>query len=55
MQTVADGCCVYTLQGRLQTLPLCESSREDVIDSINQFLSPRNFAKVRILLGMAVQ
>ncbi|DBA95427.1 TPA: DNA-dependent ATPase protein rad54 [Trebouxia sp. C0006] len=37
------------LKGRLQTLPLCESSREDVIDSINQFLSPRNFAKVLIV------
>ena len=34
------------LQGRLQTLPLCESTRDDVIDSISQFLSPRNFAKV---------
>ena len=37
------------MQGRLQTLPLCESSREDVVDSISQFLSPRNFAKVKKL------
>ena len=36
----------FGAQGRLQTLPLCESSRDDVIDSITQFLSPRNYAKV---------
>ncbi len=26
----------------MRTLPLCESSRDDVIQSIAQFLSPRN-------------
>ena len=30
------------VQGRVRTLPLCESSREDVVQSIAQFLSPRN-------------
>ena len=30
------------VQGRVRTLPLCESSRDDVIQSIAQFLSPRN-------------
>lgn len=34
-------------QGRpLRTLALCEASREDVIDSIRQFLSPRNYYQV---------
>lgn len=36
------------MQGRLQTLPLCESSRDDVIDSITRFLSPRNYSKVSL-------
>ena len=30
------------MQGRVRTLPLCESSREDVVQSIAQFLSLRN-------------
>ena len=36
------------MQGRLQTLPLCESTRDDVIDSITRFLSPRNYSKVTL-------
>ena len=36
-------------QGRLNTLPLCESSRDDVIHSISQFLAPQNFFKVLIV------
>jgi DNA repair and recombination RAD54-like protein len=39
--------CRRLPQGRLRTLPLCESSREDVISSINQFLSPSNYYNVR--------
>ena len=35
------------MQGRLETLPLCESSQEDVIDSVQRFLSPRSVAKVQ--------
>jgi DNA repair and recombination protein RAD54 and RAD54-like protein len=30
---------VSALQGKARTLPLCESSREDVIHSVRQFLS----------------
>lgn len=38
---------MIALQGRpLRTLALCEASREDVIDSIRQFLSPRNYYQV---------
>jgi hypothetical protein len=33
---------IHGAQGRVRTLPLCESSRDDVIQSIAQFLSPRN-------------
>ena len=35
-------------QGRVRTLPLCESSRDDVIQSIAQFLSPRNPFQARV-------
>ena len=35
-----DSECSKWLNGRVRTIPLCESSREDVISSINQFLSP---------------
>ncbi|GAB4814175.1 hypothetical protein N2152v2_001221 [Parachlorella kessleri] len=38
-----DSECVKFLKGRVRTLPLCESSRDDVISSISQFLSPRNY------------
>ena len=40
------------MQGRLQTLPLCESSRDDVIDSITRFLTPRNYSKVSLNIGL---
>lgn len=36
----------WCMQGRVRTLPLSESSREDVISSIAQFLSPTNFYQV---------
>ncbi len=39
----------HTHQGRLQTLPLQESSREQVILNIKQFLAPQNFFKVLIV------
>lgn len=37
------------LQGRVHTLALCESSRDDVVAAINQFLSPRRPAHVLIV------
>ena len=37
---------IWCMQGRVRTLPLSESSREDVISSIAQFLSPVNFYQV---------
>lgn len=36
-----DSECTKWLNGRVRTLPLCESSREEVISTIDQFLSPR--------------
>jgi hypothetical protein len=43
-----DSECGKWLKGRpLTTLPLCESSRDDVISSIAQFLHPSNPFKVR--------
>lgn len=42
---------VNCVQGRLQTLPLCESTRDDVIDSITKFLSPRNYSKVTPIIA----
>ena len=36
-----------SVQGRLRTIALCESSREDVISSVALWLSPRNICPVR--------
>ncbi|KAK9862776.1 hypothetical protein WJX84_003791 [Apatococcus fuscideae] len=44
-----DSECSKWLKGRVKTLPLCESSREDVTMSIAQFLSPRNYFQVLIV------
>ena len=44
-----DSECTKWLNGRVRTLPLCESSREDVIFTINQFLSPLNLAQLLIV------
>ncbi|KAG7670478.1 hypothetical protein Ndes2526B_g00232 [Nannochloris sp. 'desiccata'] len=44
-----DSECSKWLNGRVRTMPLCESSREDVILTINQFLSPRNPAQLLIV------
>lgn len=41
--------CTKWLSGKVKSLPLCESSREDVIATINQFLSPRNPAHLLIV------
>ena len=35
----------------MKTLPLCESSREDVMMSIQQFISPRNPYQARLWPG----
>lgn len=37
-----DSECAKWLKGRVRTLPLCESSRDEAVASISQFLSPRN-------------
>ena len=37
-----DSECIKWLKGRVRTLPLCESSRDDVISSVEDFLHPRN-------------
>lgn len=44
-----DSECTKWLDGRIRTLPLSESSREDVISSIDTFLSPRNLYDVLIV------
>ncbi|KAK9808913.1 hypothetical protein WJX72_006358 [[Myrmecia] bisecta] len=44
-----DSECDKWLKGRVKTLPLCESSRDDVIQSVSQFLSPRNPYQVLIV------
>eukprot|EP00873_Tetraselmis_striata_P027428 jgi/Tetstr1/447692/TSEL_035049.t1 len=44
-----DSECEKWLKGRVRTLPLCESSRDDVIQSIAMFLSPRNMHQVLIV------
>lgn len=36
--------------GVTRTLPLCESSRDDVIDSINTFVSPRHIQPYHCLI-----
>lgn len=36
-----DSECQKWLKGRVRTLPLCESSRDEALASITQFLSPR--------------
>lgn len=47
--------CHYA-QGRpLRTLALCEASREDVIDSIRQFLSPRNYYQVNACTALSAR
>mmetsp|Transcript_11199 Transcript_11199/g.69143 ORF Transcript_11199/g.69143 Transcript_11199/m.69143 type:complete len:886 (+) Transcript_11199:228-2885(+) len=44
-----DSECTKWLDGRVRTLPLSESSREDVISSIETFLSPKNMYDVLIV------
>jgi DNA repair and recombination RAD54-like protein len=44
-----DSECEKWLMGRVRTLPLCESSRDDVIQSISMFLAPRNMHQVLIV------
>eukprot|EP00195_Chlamydomonas_chlamydogama_P012357 CAMPEP_0202906302 /NCGR_PEP_ID=MMETSP1392-20130828/38231_1 /ASSEMBLY_ACC=CAM_ASM_000868 /TAXON_ID=225041 /ORGANISM="Chlamydomonas chlamydogama, Strain SAG 11-48b" /LENGTH=1035 /DNA_ID=CAMNT_0049594745 /DNA_START=120 /DNA_END=3227 /DNA_ORIENTATION=+ len=41
--------CAKWLKGRLTTMALCESARDDVIFAINQFLHPANPYKVLII------
>ena len=42
-----DSECEKWLKGRVRTMALCESSREDVISSIGSFLSPRAYFQAR--------
>ncbi|EFN53964.1 hypothetical protein CHLNCDRAFT_136249 [Chlorella variabilis] len=44
-----DSECQKWLKGRVRTLPLCESSRDEALASISQFLSPRNPYQVMIV------
>jgi SNF2 family DNA or RNA helicase len=44
-----DAECNKWLDGRVRTLPLCESSRDDVVAALNQFLSPRCPAQLLIV------
>ncbi|GLC33814.1 DNA-dependent ATPase protein rad54 [Pleodorina starrii] len=44
-----DNECTKWLQGRLKTLAMCESSREDVVANIGLFLHPSNVYKVLII------
>lgn len=44
-----DNECIKWLNGKVRTMPICDSSREEVIDSISEFLSPRNPAQVLII------
>ncbi|KAL4440282.1 hypothetical protein ABPG75_003283 [Micractinium tetrahymenae] len=44
-----DSECAKWLKGRVRTLPLCESSRDEAVASISQFLSPRNPYQVMIV------
>lgn len=41
-----DSECVKWLCGRVRTLPLCESTREEAVASVASFLSPRSTAQV---------
>lgn len=44
-----DNECIKWLNGKVRTMPICDSSREEVIDSLSEFLSPRNPAQVLII------
>ena len=44
-----DDECNKWLKGRVKTMPVCESSRADVVSSVTRFLGPRNQAQVMII------
>ena len=44
-----DDECNKWLNGRVKTMPVCESSRADVVSSVARFLGPRNTAQVMII------
>lgn len=44
-----DSECIKWLNGRVQTMPICDASRDEVIDSINQFTSPKHPSQVLIV------
>ena len=44
-----DDECNKWLKGKVKTMPICESSRADVISSVTRFLGPRNTAQVMIV------
>ena len=44
-----DDECNKWLKGRVKTMPVCESSRADVVSSVTRFLGPRNTAQVMII------
>ena len=44
-----DDECNKWLKGRVRTMPVCESSRADVVSAVSRFLGPRNTAQVMIV------
>lgn len=44
-----DDECNKWLNGRVKTLPICDSTRAEVVSSVKQFLAPRHLAQVMIV------
>ncbi len=44
-----DSECIKWLNGRVNTMPICDASREEVIDSLVQFTSPKHPSQVLII------
>lgn len=44
-----DSECIKWLNGRVNTMPICDANREEVIDSLVQFTSPKHPSQVLII------
>ena len=44
-----DSECIKWLNGRVNTMPICDASRDEVIDSLVQFTSPKHPSQVLII------
>ena len=53
--TEAAGAWHCVLQGRVRTLALSESSREDVISSVKDFLHPKAYYQVTQLMNPTIR